>query len=208
VSNAEKVSVGISARVENVRLVAGSGVRVRLKCVDYEDAAPVAGVAVKMSGGGIDYGEGVTDERGELTLVGLPAAATAALSLSHEPVHVAEPRFEVTAPPEGKSQLDLGTVRLVRKKSMEEPSGMIGMVVERGPSGVMVGRTVPESPAALAGLKPGHLLLAADGRSLAGVGVAGARYLLRGRPGTELALAVAGADGNRQEIRITRAAAQ
>jgi len=62
-----------------------------------------------------------------------------------------------------------------------------------------------DSPAMEAGLLPGDVILAVDGKDVQGIGGAGLEALLPGRPGTTVRLDVRQADGIERSVSVTRA---
>src|SRR4051812_38802892 len=66
----------------------------------------------------------------------------------------------------------------------------VGMEVTEAPQGLRVTRVFPGAPAARGGIRRGDLVVAVDGRSLAGKPSDLASALIRGRPGTPVTLTV------------------
>ena len=66
----------------------------------------------------------------------------------------------------------------------------IGVSVGSEPRGLLVARVFNSSPASRAGLKPGDLIVAVDGRKLAGLSREAATGLIKGLPGTGVQLEV------------------
>jgi carboxyl-terminal processing protease len=84
----------------------------------------------------------------------------------------------------------------------------IGVVVDPGKRGLLIGRVFDSSPASRAGLKPGELIVGVGGKSLAGVDAEAAAALIKGRPGTDVTLRIeAGKPPHRSSrtVKITRA---
>jgi carboxyl-terminal processing protease len=90
-----------------------------------------------------------------------------------------------------------------QESSHGEFSG-VGMEVSEAPRGLRVTRVFPGAPAAKGGIGRGDLVVAVDGRSLAGKSSAVSSALIRGRPGTPVTLTVL-ADGRRRDVRLRRA---
>ncbi len=63
-----------------------------------------------------------------------------------------------------------------------------GLWVERDDKGYMLVEVLPQGPAAQAGLKPGDVVVAVDGRPVAGISLAQLRSRLKGTPGTKVRL--------------------
>jgi carboxyl-terminal processing protease len=80
----------------------------------------------------------------------------------------------------------------------------IGTEVNQDSRGLRVVRVFPGTPAARAGIRRGDLVVAADGRPLAGRAASYGTALIRGRPGTTVTLTVA-SGGSRRDIRVVRA---
>jgi carboxyl-terminal processing protease len=84
----------------------------------------------------------------------------------------------------------------------------IGVVVDPGKTGLLIGRVFDHTPASRAGLKPGELIVAAAGRHLAGLSAEAATALIRGKPGTDVVLQIEsgkGAHRAKRTVRLTRA---
>jgi carboxyl-terminal processing protease len=84
--------------------------------------------------------------------------------------------------------------------------GGLGIRVDPQPEGLRVIGTLPQGPAAKAGLVPGDLLLSADGRTLGGIDlrVDSAARLLKGAPGSAVRLEVRSAAGTARELMVVR----
>jgi carboxyl-terminal processing protease len=87
----------------------------------------------------------------------------------------------------------------------------IGVAVGPQPRGLLIARVFDSSPAARAGLKAGELIVGVDGRKLQGVSADSATALIKGVPGTEVALQIESPAGSHKArnavrtVRITRA---
>jgi carboxyl-terminal processing protease len=68
----------------------------------------------------------------------------------------------------------------------------IGVAVGIEQRGLLIARVFNSSPAARAGLKPGEVIVAVNGRKLAGVSADQATALIKGSPGTDVTLQVEG----------------
>jgi carboxyl-terminal processing protease len=79
----------------------------------------------------------------------------------------------------------------------------IGIDIKPSQQGLQVEEVFPGTPAAHAGLMSGDLIVAVDGKSLAGHNADYSSALIRGRAGTQAVLTVTRA-GHRQVLRITR----
>ena len=90
-----------------------------------------------------------------------------------------------------------------QQSSHGEFSG-VGMEVSQARQGLRVTRVFPGAPAARGGIRPGDLVVAVGGRSLAGLSADVSSGLIRGRPGTPVTLTVQTA-GKRRTVRLLRA---
>jgi C-terminal processing protease CtpA/Prc len=79
----------------------------------------------------------------------------------------------------------------------EFPAGFggIGVVLESDDEGFYVGQVIADSPAEYAGLKAGDHFLTVDGVQVPGLEFERLVGLLRGMPGSEVTVALSGADG-------------
>ena len=66
------------------------------------------------------------------------------------------------------------------------------MVVAPEHRGLLIARVFDSSPAMRAGLKAGEVIVAVNGRSLAGLSADAATSLIKGPPGTEVVLGING----------------
>jgi carboxyl-terminal processing protease len=80
----------------------------------------------------------------------------------------------------------------------------VGMEVLESPRGLWVTRVFPGAPAAKGGIRPGDLVTAVEGHSLAGKSSAVSSALIRGRPGTPVTLTVE-SRGRQRTVRLLRA---
>jgi carboxyl-terminal processing protease len=93
------------------------------------------------------------------------------------------------------------------------PPHFTGIGVAVGPErrGLLIARVFDASPAAHAGLKAGELIVAVNGRKLEGLSADRATALIKGLPGTDVQLAIDGAQrshtghGPQRTVKITRA---
>lgn len=81
----------------------------------------------------------------------------------------------------------------------------IGLVLEESENGIRIMSIIPEGPAAAAGLKPGDILVKANGTSLAGESVQTAISLISGKENTSVTLTFINSEtGSLQTITIPR----
>jgi C-terminal peptidase prc len=85
----------------------------------------------------------------------------------------------------------------------QAPAGL-GISWEPSPPGVRVLEVASGSPAAKARIRPGDVIVVADGVSLAGLGVDAVRALLRGPEGTWMRLAVRAPSGAERDVVVVR----
>jgi carboxyl-terminal processing protease len=98
----------------------------------------------------------------------------------------------------------------------DSPPHFTGIGVSVGPEltggrALLIARVFNSSPAARAGLKPGDLIVAVNGRKLAGTSASAAVALIKGPPGTDVRLGIEGPPGAHaghgalSTVKITRA---
>ncbi len=81
----------------------------------------------------------------------------------------------------------------------------IGVVLEESENGIRIMSVIPEGPAAAAGLKPGDILVKADGTSLAGESVQTAISLISGKENTSVTLTYINSEtGSLQTVTVPR----
>jgi len=98
-------------------------------------------------------------------------------------------------------------------RQFNTPPSFTGIGVAVGPQrrGLLIGRVFDSSPAARAGLQPGELIVAVNGRKLEGLSAEAAIALIKGLPGTDVRIAVERSKtprarhGATRTLKITRA---
>jgi carboxyl-terminal processing protease len=95
-------------------------------------------------------------------------------------------------------------------RAFNQPPSFTGIGVEVNPDrrGLLIARVFDSSPAARARLLPGDVIVAVNGRSLAGVAPETAATLIKGPPGTDVQIAVRERRAGRtraRRLRLTRA---
>jgi len=77
-------------------------------------------------------------------------------------------------------------------RAFSQPPSFTGIGVAVGPErrGLLIGRVFDASPAARAGLQPGELIVAVNGRRLEGMSADAAISLIKGLPGTDVKIAI------------------
>jgi carboxyl-terminal processing protease len=73
----------------------------------------------------------------------------------------------------------------------------VGLTVTEVPRGLRVASVLPDTPSERAGLQAGDLIVAVDGRSIAGVSSDVSTARIKGREGTEVTLRIVPADGSK-----------
>lgn len=79
----------------------------------------------------------------------------------------------------------------------------IGVVTTVQPDGLLIDQVLENSPASTSGLQEGDLIVAVDGRSIAGLGAQEATALIQGEPDTQVSITYR-RDRQRRTIRLTR----
>jgi carboxyl-terminal processing protease len=98
-------------------------------------------------------------------------------------------------------------------REFNAPPSFTGIGVEVAPNlvelrpghpGLLIARVFDSSPAARAGLKPGELIVAVDGRGLVNLNTDSAVALIKGSPGTDVELGIAAPRGPHAKPGVTR----
>ena len=90
------------------------------------------------------------------------------------------------------------------KESLNESYVGIGMEITQDREGRTICLPHPEGPAARAGIARGSALRSIDGVAVDGKSIFSLAAMARGRPGTEVRMAVTTRDGKEREFRVTR----
>ncbi len=98
-------------------------------------------------------------------------------------------------------------------REFNAPPHFTGIGVAVGPdrSGLLIARVFDSSPASRAGLRAGEVIVAVNGRALAGLAAEAATALIKGEPGTDVSLQIArppskhAAGAAKRTLKITRA---
>ena len=87
----------------------------------------------------------------------------------------------------------------------EEEIGGIGFQLAEHPDGIEIQRVYPDTPAALAGLRPGDIIIAVEGIAAAELSTEGFVRLGTGPVGSEVLLTLLHADGEEEDLTLIRA---
>lgn len=94
-------------------------------------------------------------------------------------------------------------------KGFDQPASFAGIGVEVNPKATLTGLEVVHvfnaSPAKRAGLKPGDVIVAVNGRSLRGVPASTSTTLIKGPPGTDVRLTLVHRGSSPRSVTVTRA---
>jgi carboxyl-terminal processing protease len=94
--------------------------------------------------------------------------------------------------------------KLFRESASGQFSG-VGMTVVERPRGLLVAGVFKGSPAKRAGIRPGDVITAVNGRSIAGKSSEVSTARIKGKPGTYVRLEIRRPNGRKREIRVRRA---
>jgi carboxyl-terminal processing protease len=125
-----------------------------------------------------------------------PAPAVIARDAIEGMVEAVDDRYAAYVPPDGAPD--------AARAFLPEFGASLGAWTEPVVNGVLVSAVVPASPAAVAALAPGEVIVAAGGESLFGLSRTDAGKRLAGADGSKLALVVLGTDGRPRAVDITR----
>jgi carboxyl-terminal processing protease len=94
--------------------------------------------------------------------------------------------------------------KLFRESASGQFSG-VGMTVVERPRGLLVAGVFKGSPAKRAGIRPGDVITAVNGRSIAGKSSEVSTARIKGKPGTYVRLEIRRPNGRKREVRVRRA---
>jgi carboxyl-terminal processing protease len=94
--------------------------------------------------------------------------------------------------------------KLFRESASGQFSG-VGMSVVERPRGLLVAGVFKDSPAQRAGIRPGDVITAVNGRSIAGKSSEVSTARIKGKPGTYVRLEIRRPNGRKREVRVKRA---
>jgi carboxyl-terminal processing protease len=94
--------------------------------------------------------------------------------------------------------------KLFRESASGQFSG-VGMTVVERPRGLLVAGVFKGSPAERAGIRPGDVITAVNGRSIAGKSSEVSTARIKGKPGTYVRLEIRRPNGRKREVRARRA---
>jgi protocatechuate 3,4-dioxygenase beta subunit len=208
-SGSETVSLQDGEQKTGVRVALAAGVRVTGRVLDVEGGKPIAGASVAaVPLGTISRGDQVkTDGEGGFVVENVPSDQPLRLTVNTEGYL---PDYRELEAPKGKSQVDVGAVKLLRG----DQEAMFGPPADRGTAGLgaanrdghaVVSNVGKGTPAEKAGIKTGDAILAIDGRDVRELGGSTLGYLLRGKAGSSVTVEVQTAGGETRKVTITRA---
>jgi protocatechuate 3,4-dioxygenase beta subunit len=194
-----RANVVLSAgqHAENIVLRVERRSKVVGRVVDFDSEKPLQGVRVGLwmddpgaTGSVTGADENPTDELGRFEISGVPAGRFK-LRID-EPKRYVEFRGMYGSVEQG-SDVDVGEVRLRKKPPEDEKRGMLGFIVEWPPesehaTGLKVEQVRDASPAHMAGLQAGDMIVAVRGTSVAGADTYLFWQLVRASEGEKVAL--------------------
>jgi hypothetical protein len=171
-----------------LRVDLASGVRIIGRVMDMDRGQPIAGAAVSATsvGPGSRPVSTTADGQGAFVLDGVPSDEAIQLFAAPDGYVPDGPEVE---PPRGKSQIEVGAIKLIRG-SVDDPGrhGVTGVRIASRDRRVLVAQVEPGMPADKAGIKPGDTILAIDGRDVRELGPTSLMYLMSGQPGSPVSV--------------------
>ncbi len=180
------LQLGEGEEKRGVVIQLGKGATLIGRLVEFEGGAAVAGAQVMVAASGTPQ-RATTDGNGAFRVEGLPSAQPLQLtSLADFQTYVPDHR-EITIP-EGKQELDVGSVRIVRGQMMGRMGAGVGIQPLQREGRAWVDKVTPDSAAAKAGVTPGDAILTIDDKDVRDLGSAALAYLLGGAAGTTVSV--------------------
>jgi predicted metalloprotease with PDZ domain len=150
------------------------------RVIDYDTKQPVAGASVQLRVIPRQLGA-VTDNRGAFRFENVPALGRETVAVDTT-THIVDRRALPALRP-GQREVDLGTIVLVLRDPANSGRGRVGVRWQTRPDGsVVIAEVAPETPSAAAGIRPGDLLLAVNGKEVGGHNVFAAMGEARADP--------------------------
>jgi RNA polymerase sigma factor (sigma-70 family) len=184
----QAVTVADGEDKRGLRIVAGSGVRLRGKAVHLDTGAPLAGLRVHAFTAGRQL-DAVTSAEGTFELTGLVSGEEVEVLVSADGKFVGERK--TMQMPAGEAA-DSGLFRLMPGdfQRIADATGTFRMALQNRDDRASVIRVRPGSSADKAGLKLGDRILTLDGRDVQGLGAGAIHYLLARDAGKSVSLTV------------------
>ena len=183
------VVLGDGEHKAGLRIVIGQGTRLRGRVVEYGTGMPIPSAEVTILSVGTPISTS-TDASGAFAVDGLPPGRVAWIAAAADSREYVYDRVRVTLPPD-KEVVDAGTIQLVPGDTMSRDAGWTGIFPTNLDGVASVETVAPRSPAALAGVKAGDILVSVDGVNVAGLGFRAIYYFLGGMPGTKATIGLA-----------------
>ena len=178
------VSLDDGEHKTGLRIVVSLGTRLRGRVVEYGTGLPIPSAEVTILSVGAPISTS-TDGNGVFSVDGLPPGRVAWIAAAADSRQYVYDRIRVTLPV-GKPVVDVGAIQLVPGDAATRSAGWTGIFPTNLDGVASVETVAPRSPAALAGVKPGDVLVSVDGVRLDGLGFRAVYYFLGGQPGSKV----------------------
>lgn len=181
-----EVSLGDGEHKTGLRIVVAQGTTLRGHVVEYGTGIPIPNAQVTILSVGAPISTS-TDGTGAFSVEGLPSGRVAWIAAAADSREYVYERVRVTLPA-NKAVVDVASIQLVPGDAATRSAAWTGIFPTNLDGAASVETVAPRSPAALAGVKPGDVLLSVDGVSLTGLGFRAIYYFLGGQPGTRVTI--------------------
>jgi hypothetical protein len=195
------LAVAAGERKAGLRVTIQRGITLRGKVATFAEGQAVPGIPIVLMGDQMSMKS--ADAKGAFSFDGLIPGRKVVLGFGGQMSGFAQDMMEIDLPA-NQSEMDVGTLKLVRNRDRPEPAGPgVGFSYRFENRQPLVKHVFAKGPA-VEGVRVGDRIVAIDGKTVDGLGNAGLGTLLAGETGSSVEVTVATADQPPRPVKITR----